>query len=172
MDDIYQLLKALGIPYDKFEHEAVFTNEQSEKINIPEIKVNVKNLFLRPARRGNNHTQHGAPEKTRQFYLLTIKHNKRADLKAFAKQVGEKGFSFGNTDELMSLMKLTPGSVSPLGLMHDAHHRIKYFLDADLLKDEKIYIHPNINTATLGIKIEDFKKFLAHTGHELNQINI
>jgi len=159
MDDVYQLLKTLDIPYDKFEHPAVFTNEQSEKIDIPEVKMNAKNLFLRA-------------EKTHQFYLLTIKHNKRADLKAFARAVGEKGFSFGNADELMSLMKLTPGSVSPLGLMHDVDNRIKYFLDADLLKDEKIYIHPNINTATLGITIMDFKKFLVHTGRELNPINI
>src|SRR3989344_571076 len=110
MDDVYQLLKTLDIPYDKFEHPAVFTNEQSEKINIPEVKLNAKNLFLRA-------------EKTHQFYLLTIKHNKRADLKAFAKQVGEKGFSFGSADELKKLMELTPGSVSPLGLIHDVNHQ-------------------------------------------------
>lgn len=155
MEDVYKLLQILNISYDKFEHKAVFTNEQSEQIDIPEVKLNAKNLFLRA-------------EKTHQFYLLTIKHNKRADLKSFAKTVGERGFSFGSADELLQLLNLTPGSVSPLGLMHDKDHKIKYFLDSDILKDEKIYIHPNINTGTLGIKIEDLKKFLTHTGHNLN----
>lgn len=155
MEDIYELLKTLHIAYEKFEHEAVFTNEQSEKIDIPQVKLNAKNLFLRA-------------EKTRQFYLLTLQHNKQADLKAFAKKVGEKGFSFGSSDELRELMNLTPGSVSPLGLMHDVNSRVKYFLDEDLLKSETIYIHPNINTATVGLSIADFKKFLAHTGHTIN----
>lgn len=155
MKDIYTLLTKLDIAYEKFEHEAVFTNEQSEKIDIPEVKLNAKNLFLRA-------------EKTHQFYLLTLQHNKRADLKAFAKKVGEKGFSFGSSDELRELMNLTPGSVSPLGLMHDLNTRVKYFIDEDLLNGEKIYIHPNINTATIGLNVGDFKKFLAHTGHALN----
>jgi hypothetical protein len=44
-------------------------------------------------------------------------------------------------------------------------------LDADILKDEKIYVHPNINTATVGLEIGDFKKFLAHTGHDLQIFN-
>lgn len=154
MNDILELLNSLEIPYEKYEHPAVFTNEESGKIDIPQVKLNAKNLFLRA-------------EKTHQFYLLTIKHDKRANLKAFAKTVGEKGFSFGSAEELKSLMNLTPGSVSPLGLMHDPGHKIKYFLDADILQDEKIYVHPNINTATVGLKIEDFKKFLGHTGHNL-----
>ncbi len=155
MNAILELLNSLKIAYEKYEHLAVFTNEQSGQIDIPEVKLNAKNLFLRA-------------EKTHQFYLLTIKHDKRANLKAFAKTVGEKGFSFGSAEELKSLMKLTPGSVSPLGLMHDPEHKIKFFLDEDILKDEKIYVHPNINTATVGLRIGDFKKFLTHTGHELN----
>lgn len=158
MNEILELLNSLKIPYKKYEHPAVFTNEESGQIDIPEVKLNAKNLFLRA-------------EKTHQFYLLTIKHDKRANLKAFAKTVGEKGFSFGSAEELKSLMNLTPGSVSPLGLMHDPGHKIKYFLDADILKDEKIYVHPNINTATVGLEIGDFKKFLAHTGHNLQVFN-
>ena len=40
-------------------------------------------------------------------------------------------------------------------------------MDSDLVAQEKIYLHPNVNTATLGMTIADFKKFLAFTGHEM-----
>lgn len=155
MSDIYQTLKNLNINYQKYEHPAVFTNEESGNINIEAVQKNAKNLFLRA-------------EKTHQFYLLTIKHDKRADLKAFAKTVGEKSFSFGNAEELKQLLNLTPGSVSPLGLINDATNSVYFYIDADLLKDEVIYCHPNINTATLEIKIDDFKKIIDYTGHKLN----
>lgn len=158
IQDIYQLLEKLGITFDKYEHPAVFTNEESERVctNVP--GKNTKNLFL-------------ADDKNQRFYLLTVIHGKRADLKQFAKIIGEKKLHFANADYLKQLLNLTPGSVTPLGLMYDKVLKVKYFLDSDLLKEEKIYIHPNINTATVGIKIEDFKKFLAHTNHQLNIYN-
>ncbi len=155
MEDIYQLLDKLSIKYDKYELPAVFTNEESDKICTDIPGKNTKNLFL-------------ADEKDQRFYLLTIMHGKRGDLKKFAMLVGERRLHFGNADYLKQLLNLTPGSVSPLGLMHDTNGKVKYFFDSDLLKEEKIYIHPGINTATLGIKLPDFKKFLNFTNHILN----
>jgi Ala-tRNA(Pro) deacylase len=159
MEETLELLKKLNIAFELYEHEAVFTNIDSGKVAIAQVAENAKNLFLRA-------------EKTHQFYLLTIDHGKKADLKAFAKTVGEKGFSFGKPEELLEHLKLTPGSVSPLGLMNDAGCHVKYYIDEDLLKKGKIYVHPNINTATVGITAEDLIKFLRHTGHELHTVQI
>jgi Ala-tRNA(Pro) deacylase len=157
MENIYHILDKLGISYDKYEHPAVFTNEESAKIctNVP--GKNTKNLFL-------------ADDKNQRFYLLTVTYGKKADLKKFAMMVGERKLHFANKDYLKQFLNLTPGSVSPLGLMYDKNLKVKYFIDSDLLKEEKIYIHPNINTATVGIKIEDFKKFINFTNHQLNVI--
>ncbi len=155
MNEIYDFLKRRNILFKKFEHEAVFTTKESSGLEIGSLAENTKNLFL-------------ADEKDQRFYLLTIQHHKRADLKKFAEAAGEKRVHFAGPFWLEKLLGLTPGSVSPLGLINDAGHRVKFYLDADLLAGEKIYMHPNINTATLEISTADFKKILGLTGHQLH----
>ena len=44
--------------------------------------------------------------------------DKRADLRQLVKIIGDDRFSFGSAERLMQTMGLTPGSVSPFGLIH------------------------------------------------------
>ncbi len=156
MNQVLEFLNRNNIAYKLFEHEAVFTNEESGKINIPEVQNNAKNLFLR------NHN------KTK-YYLVSLMHNKRADLKSFAQKIGEKKLSFGSADDLLSILKLTPGSVSPLGLINDKDKKVTFYLDADFLSAKDICVHPNINTGTLVIPIADFKRLVGILGYEINK---
>ena len=155
MKDIYKHLAELGVAYKKHDHVAVFTNEESEKLGIGAVAENTKNLFL-------------ADDKNQRFYLLTIQHGKRADLKKFAGTIGERKIHFANEGWLKQLLNLTPGSVTPLGLLYDNDHRVKFYIDSDLLKQDKIYVHPDINTATLEIPMQDFKKVIESSGHTIN----
>jgi Ala-tRNA(Pro) deacylase len=155
MEEIYQILDELGINYEKYEHEAVFTNEESARVCVNIPGKNAKNLFL-------------TNEQEDKFYLLTLIHDKKANLKQFAGAIGERRLHFAKADDLKKFLNLTPGSVSPLALIYDKENKVKYFIDPELFKEEKIYIHPNINTATLEIKFEDFKKFINYTNHSLN----
>jgi Ala-tRNA(Pro) deacylase len=60
---------------------------------------------------------------------------------------------------------LKPGSVSPLGLIHDVEHHVHLFLDENLKNLPKISFHPNENTASLVIGFPDFLKFLEAMGN-------
>jgi Ala-tRNA(Pro) deacylase len=74
---------------------------------------------------------------------------------------------------------LLPGSVSPLGLIHDPEtkdhtkehfpngHRVKLFLDQDLKTAERISFHPCDNTATVVLTLDDFKKYLTSIGKKV-----
>ena len=53
------------------------------------------------------------------------------DLKQFKKTYGTKTLSFASPDELMSFLKLTPGSVTPLGILSDEQSLVKVFLDKE-----------------------------------------
>ncbi len=156
MNETLEFLNTNNIAYKLFEHEAVFTNEESGKINIPEVQNNAKNLFLR------NHN------KTK-YYLVSLMHNKRADLKSFAQKIGEKKLSFGSEEDLLSILNLTPGSVSPLGLINDQDKKVNFYLDKDFLTAPNICIHPNINTGTVVIPIEDFKRLLGILDYQINE---
>lgn len=67
---------------------------------------------------------------------------------------------------------LTPGSVTPFGLINNKDKKVIVLLDKDLKKDGKINFHPNINTATLTIDYSDFCKFLNWTGNEVLEVDV
>ena len=159
MQDIYEVLDSLGLDYQKHEHHAVFTCEDSDGL-FEEIEGgHIKNLFLRN-KNGNQH------------YLVVVESSKTVDLKELRKYLGESKISFGSAERLMENLGVTPGSVSPLALINNEKKDIVVILDEGLLKYDILNCHPNINTATLGLKREDLLKFLDYCGHELRMIEL
>ena len=69
----------------------------------------VKNLFLRN-KKGDRH------------YLVILAIEKQADLRQLVKVIGDDRLSFGSPERLDGRLGLTPGSVSPFGLMNDPSH--------------------------------------------------
>lgn len=88
---------------------------------------------------------------------------------------------------------LLPGSVSPFGLINDMNlttedgtpaegvsakelfengHRVKLFLDKDLISAERLSFHPCDNTASTVVSNDDFKKYLELWGGEYEWIDI
>jgi len=148
MPDIYQFLDQHQISYQQHDHPAVFTVAESQKydFNVPGAKT--KNLFLRN-------------KKGSQHFLVVVQADKRVDLKALAKQLEVAGgLGFASEQRLFKYLGLTPGSVSPFGLINDTDHHVQVIIDQDLMLDDQIGFHPNVNTATLVISTEDFKKYL------------
>ena len=145
---VYEALDALGIHYDKYEHPAVFTGEAAAEHwgSIPATQVN--NLFLRN-KKGNRH------------YLVILEITKQADLQHLVKVIGDDRFSFGSPDRLMATLGVTPGSVSPFGLLHDGSKDVRVIVDQDLRGVERLIFHPNLNTLSVTISVADFERFLA-----------
>jgi Ala-tRNA(Pro) deacylase len=145
---VYEALDALGIHYDRYEHPAVFTGESAAQHwgSIPATQV--KNLFLRN-KKGNRH------------YLVILEISKQADLRHLVKVIGDDRFSFGSPERLMATLGVTPGSVSPFGLLHDGSKDVRVIVDRDLRGVERLIFHPNLNTLSVTISVPDFERFLA-----------
>lgn len=163
MDDprtrVFETLDALGIPYEQYEHPPVFTGEEAALhwSKIPGTQV--KNLFLRN-KKGDRH------------YLAILEIHKQADLKRLVKLVGDDRFSFGSADRLMAHLGVTPGSVSPFGLINDEGRRVMVLVDVDLRGADRLLFHPNINTATVTISGAHLEKFLAWRGNVVKWIRL
>ena len=97
-------------------------------------------------------------------YLITMKGNKRVDLKAFRRQRGLRALSFAAAEELFDIMKLIPGAVTPLGILNDAEHRVQVFMDVEFVGN-KIGVHPNDNTATVWMQADDLMKIIQKHGN-------
>ncbi len=71
---------------------------------------------------------------------------------------------------MWDLLRLTPGSVSPFGLLSDKAHRVTVVLEkliTEAAAEELVNFHPNRNTATLSLQKRDFLKFLEYIGTEV-----
>ena len=149
--EIYHYLKEQKLEHEITEHKAVFNMEEMDSIELPYPEWNAKNLFVRDDRKRN-------------YYLITVKGDKRVDLKGFRKQHGLRALSFASAEDLLDIMKLTPGSVTPLGILNDTEHRIHFFLDTEFAGN-KIGVHPNDNTATVWMQADDLMKIIQKHGN-------
>jgi Ala-tRNA(Pro) deacylase len=86
---------------------------------------------------------------------------KQADLRQLVKVIGDDRFSFGSPERLMATLGVTPGSVSPFGLLHDGSKDVRVIVDRDLREVERLIFHPNLNTLSVTISVADFERFLA-----------
>ena len=145
---VYRALEALGIQYDKYEHPPVFTGEEAAEHWGPIPATPVKNLFLRN-KKGNRH------------YLVILEISKQVDLRHLVKVIGDDRFSFGSPERLMATLGVTPGSVSPFGLLHEGSQDVRVILDQALRSAGRLIFHPNLNTASVTISVEDLERFLA-----------
>lgn len=152
-------LDALGVGYDAYEHPPVATAAEADEHWAGIDAAHCKNLFLRN-QKGDRH------------YLVVIAHTKRADLRAVAAQIGDGKLSFASPERLEKYLGVTPGSVSPYGLIHDREHHVRLFLDSDLKNAVRISFHPNINTATFVTTFADFERFLASCGTQLRFVSV
>jgi Ala-tRNA(Pro) deacylase len=156
---VYVRLASLGIAFTRHEHPPVATVEEAEPHWADLDAMHFKNLFLRN-------------QKGTRHYLLILRHSKRADLRAAADQIGDGKLSFASPERLMAHLGLTPGAVSPFGLIHDKTRHVRVFIDRDLKTADRVSFHPNINTATLTLARADFERFLADCGNLVAYVTI
>lgn len=158
--EVYDFIKSKNIWHEITEHEAVFNMDELSKIEVPYNDCDAKNLFVRD-------------DKKENYYLITVKGNKRVDLKEFRKRYDVRPISFASAEDLMKYLNLIPGSVSPLGLLNDKERKVKFYLDDSFFKDDKIIgIHPNDNTVTVWLKVDDLINIIKEHGSKIEIINI
>lgn len=148
--EVIELLKKMNIDYQMCEHEAIFTVKESEKVKIDLKGIGVKSLFLR--------------DNEKKFYMYILEGYKKADFKML-KQITNKKLEFASEEELYEKLKLKPGSVSPFGIINDTGSVI-IIIDKDL-ENKTILIHPNRNTATVAINVNDLYKIINKYGNKI-----
>ena len=157
--EIYDLLTAKGVPYEKLEHIAVYTVEEMDAAGVGEKGLVCKNLFLRDAK-GKNH------------YLVTVPENRRVDLKDLASRLGSTKLSFASEERLETYLGLQKGSVTPLGALNDDSRTVTVVFDAALEGKSAVGVHPNDNTATVWLNFSDLRLLIEEHGNPVVLVGI
>lgn len=146
-EEVYKYLDSLNIKYRKVEHKAVFTMEEMSKLNLEDESEVVKNLFIRD-------------DKKQNYYLILVKGDKRVNLKELRNTLGLRPLTFASEEDLEKYLGLKKGSVTILGILNDAEHKVKVLIDNDIKKFKEIGSHPNENTASIWLTLKDIEKIL------------
>ena len=158
--DVYDLLRSRGMWHEITEHPAVYNMAEMAEIAIPYPEADAKNLFVRD-------------DKRRNYYLITVIGTKRVDLKEFKKKQGTRSLTFASPEDMQQFLGLTPGGVTPLGLLNDESCTVKLYLDKEFTQGDGIIgVHPNENTATVAMKTADLIALLREHGTEMEIVEI
>ena len=146
------LIAELGIAMAEVTHPPVFTVDDVDATPHGLPGLDTKNLFLKDAKG--------------QLFLVTIRSDRRADLKTLPALIGSKRLSFASAETLFEALGVLPGSVTPLALVNDVAHRVTFSLDRALAEASHIACHPLVNTATVSLATPDFFRLLRAMGVE------
>ena len=108
---IYEFLDDLGIDYAYLDHEEEYSMGDAAEADEAIGVVGAKNVFLHD-------------KKRRHYLLILVNGTKRIDLKQIGELTGLKKLSFCSEDDLEEVLGLTPGAVTPFGLLNDTEGRV------------------------------------------------
>ena len=156
----YDLLDALGVEYQRIDHEAAMTMEACAEIDKVLDATICKNLLL-------------CNRQCTAFYMLMIVGDKHFKTSSFSKQIGSSRLSFAAPEYMEEFLDITPGSLSVLGLMNDKDHKVRLVIDEDVAKGEYFGCHPCINTSSLRLRTADLmEKIIPAMGHAPRMVTL
>ena len=156
---VYEILKELSISFEYHEHPPAPTVKEASLYWKDISATHCKNLFFR------NH-------KGDQHYLVIFEYSHNISIRELEQRLKQGKLSFASDQRMQKYLGLSPGSVSPFGLIHDHSRHVHVFLDENLERSEKMSFHPNLNTASLVLGYPDFKRYLNWTSNRFEFIKL
>ena len=152
--DCYDLLDRLGIPYRWIDFSrAPETPEEFARIDAPLGVPGMKNLLF-------------SDRKGSILIYVLLPREKRLNAKAFARSRGLPRLNMASPDALRELLHTSAGLVSLSELQYDTGHRIRVFLDRELLDGGVLSMLPNVDGTLVRVSAGDVvDRLLPATGH-------
>lgn len=158
-EEVVAFLRDGGYEFKMVEHEAVFTMEGMEALNLPFGEEVVKNLFL-------------CDDKKRNYYLVVMPEDKPANLKELRTKLEARPLRFASEDDLVQYLGLRGGAVSPFGVLNDEEALVQVVFDEELRTYKGLGVHPNDNTATLYVALDDMVRIVEEHGNAFRFVEL
>lgn len=155
---LFARLTELGIATRTFEHPAVFTVAESDRLEQEIPGGHTKNLFLKDAKD--------------KLFLVVAESHTSVELKTLHTKLGCKRLSFGAAPLLEASLGVSPGSVTAFAVINDPICKVNVILDSRLMSFEHVNCHPLENTATTNIALADLLRFIESCGHVVQIVGL
>lgn len=153
---VLDMLDSLMIEYQNFEHVPVFTCDEAKWVDIPWERV--KSLLLKN-------------KKATNYYMVVLWDKKRLDVNKIREFFWDTKMSFVDSDSMMWLINVKPGSVSPYALINNEQKNIVVVFDAELVW-KNVWLHPLQNDNTVVTSFENVVKYLDHLWFEVHTLEL
>jgi len=157
--DIYGFLDEHNIQYERYDHPAVFTCEEADRLVPPMPGAKTKNLFLYNKKEGRH-------------FLAVVECAVIVDLKALAGKLKLNKLALASERRLERHLGLGAGAVTLLGLINDRDGHVEVVIDRELWESDMFRCHPLVNTSSLAISRADLGRFIELTGHNATIVDI
>jgi Ala-tRNA(Pro) deacylase len=144
---IKALLDESGVDYECFEHEAVRTSEEAQKVrNDCSLKQGAKAIIIKVKKNGE-----------KSYKMLVMPGDKKFDSKKIKKELGFKNTSFASEEEVKEVTGgILPGGVPPFGNLFG----IKVFVDKSLFDNKEIVFNAGDRRFSIKMTAVDYKKIV------------
>jgi Ala-tRNA(Pro) deacylase len=143
----------LGIDAPTVSYPAHNTVEEGKALRGAMSGTFTKNLLLK--------------DKKGRLFLLAIHEDRELDLKTLHTLVGASGrLGFASSDRMIEVLGLSPGALTPFGVIDDRDGLVTVVVDRVLLNAEQVNFHPLVNTESTGLSPRDLLAFIRSCGRE------
>jgi Ala-tRNA(Pro) deacylase len=150
--ELFERLDRLGIHHSTTHHKRIFTVEEGQAVKAEMPGGHTKNLFLK--------------DKRGQLILVSALSESVIPVNRLHKHLDCGRLSFGREALLFDALGVKGGSVTAFALINDPDAKVRFVLDAALLKHDSVNFHPLSNDATTNISAVDLLRFARNTRHE------
>ncbi|CAG9295714.1 YbaK/EbsC family protein [Celerinatantimonas diazotrophica] len=153
-------LATLNISYQCYQHPPLANCHQADELSLVREGTRIKTLFLQD-------------NPGKRHFLLVVPGHIHVDLKQLAKNNLTKRLGFASARRLHKYLNLTPGSVSPLGVIFDKDQKVELWIEQNLWQDAKaLQCHPGDNRQTWVIDKNDLERFFHWSDHEFKLVSL
>jgi len=151
-EEVLDLLRARGALSAVHRHPPLHTVEDARRLRGDLEGAYVKNLFLR--------------DRAGDLALLVCLSHRPIDLQALRHRLGYRRLSFAAPEALWEHLRVRPGSVSPLALIHAAPGALALYVDEGLRDHPLTNLHPLTNELTAQVRLEGWTALAREWGFE------
>ena len=151
VSDYAGIVADLKFDWTTYGHPPVATVEEAREHWASIAAAHTKNLLLK--------------DEGRRYWLVVMPADMPLDLKILPAVIGSKRLRFAPADDLMRLLGVSTGAVSPLALVNDRERNVSLAVERSLLDAPLLAFHPLRNDATVTLSPADLARYLDRIEH-------
>jgi Ala-tRNA(Pro) deacylase len=138
LDRLIALLEQHNVPFERMEHEAVYTSEEAARVRRTTLSSGAKALICKSDER---------------YLMFVVPADRKLDSRAVRRSLGARQLRFATAEEVLQLTGLRPGSIPPFGSLFN----FRTYCDEQLAVEPRINFNAGDHCVSLSLAFSDYR---------------